>query len=88
MSQWLQVFKNRKKRPEDSRWACKGCGSIVDQSHSETPRNGQCKCPSCVSAKTSSDEYKENFDLIDWTGFESKGVVEGIGSGKKRYRFQ
>jgi hypothetical protein len=42
----------------------------------------------CVSGKAVSDEYKANFDLIDWNGFESKMVSEEVGPGKKRYRFQ
>ncbi len=70
MGKWLAVYRNRKKRQEDERWACTGCASILDQSHNETPKDGICTCEKC-QGKTSSDGYRQHFDEIDWSVWKS-----------------
>lgn len=60
MSSWKAVYRNRRRRPEDERWACTGCSTVIDQSHNDTPKNGTCQCPACVG-KVSSEIYRENY---------------------------
>jgi hypothetical protein len=67
MSSWKAVYRNKKRRKQDERWACTGCEAILDQSHNETPQNGICTCPACTG-KTVSEAYRENYDLIKWEG--------------------
>jgi hypothetical protein len=64
MSKWLQVFRSKRRAREDERYACTGCGSIVDIPHTLSPPNGICRCPKCVSQTASHafrDHYKETF---------------------------
>jgi Zn finger protein HypA/HybF involved in hydrogenase expression len=60
MTEWKAVFRSKKKCPEDERWACTGCGAILDQNHKITPQDGTCQCPACTG-KTVSGAYRENY---------------------------
>jgi rubrerythrin len=60
MSKWLAVYRNKKRRPEDERFACTDCGQIWDGSHSKGPPDGLCKCPACTG-KTTSQAYRDNY---------------------------
>jgi rubrerythrin len=60
---WKAVFRGKARRPEQERWACTGCGTVLDQSHKETPKDGICKCPACTG-KTVSGAYRENYSAI------------------------
>lgn len=60
MSQWKAVYRNKKRRPEDEKFACTGCGVQWDGSHSEGPPNDLCQCPTCVG-KISRETYRKNY---------------------------
>lgn len=84
MSQWKAVYRNKKRRKEDERFACTGCGQVWDGDHSTGPPNHLCTCE-CQHGKLVSDEFRSAFDQIDWSTFQSKGHWEDLGKGKKRF---
>lgn len=63
MSEWKAVYRSKKRRKEDERFACTGCGQIWDGSHSKGPPNKLCTCPACTG-KTVSGAYLENYARI------------------------
>ncbi|MFH1625366.1 MAG: hypothetical protein ABID54_09465 [Pseudomonadota bacterium] len=84
MTEWKAVYRNKKRRPQDEKFACTSCGAVWDGSHSEGPPNGICTCGKDHS-KTVSNEFKAGFDLIDWSTWQSRGHWEDLGKGKKRF---
>lgn len=63
MSDWVAVYRSKKRTPESEAFACRKCGAQYDGSHSAGPPNGLCKCPACTG-KTVSEAYKENYRRI------------------------
>jgi len=61
MSKWLQVFRSKRRLPQDERYACTGCGQVIDLPHTQSPPNHLCTCPVCHN-KFTSDEYRKNYE--------------------------
>ena len=78
MSKWLQVFRNKERKPEHARYACTGCGAIHDASHNDSPPNGLCTCPECKGHLGNSELYRINYDLINWNKTGQSSHLENL----------
>ena len=67
MSDWIPIYGHKARRPIDEKWACRRCEAQAIAGHEEGPPNGMCQCPKCLGGGGSSSElYRNNYDLINW----------------------
>lgn len=75
MSDFIEVYSHKSRKPEYERWACRKCENIVDAPHKEGPPNGVCTCPNCMSMAGI-----PGYDDVAWETPEGKFIYEHNGN--------